>query len=407
MFCSTEFPSPVTPTRTTFNYALLHQLAASHTVEALAPIAWTEELRWRLRHHQELTRCYSTDGIQVVHPRYYYTPGILRHRYHAYLHSAVHAGLRMRAHDTVPDVILSYWAHPDGAVAARLAQEWRVPSILMVGGSDVLVFTRTMKRRRAIVRALSSADAVVAVGNQLRDRIVELGVQPDRVRVIKRGVDATTFHRKDKAVCRLALGIPPNASVLLWAGRMVGIKGLSVLLSALPAVISKRPETVLCLIGTGPEEPALRKQAKKLGLQEHVRFCGPRPHQELPTWFNAADATVLPSLSEGIPNVLLESLACGTPFVATSVGGIPEIDHQGGGVLIDPRNSQQLGDALIEVLNGPLAVPPSYVPRQTEEFAAGILALAEELCGQNQERRYVPSIGSTASRLEGSVAGVC
>src|SRR5439155_10695850 len=107
---------------------------------------------------------------------------------------------------------------------------------------------------------------------------------------------------------------------------------------------------VCYVIGEGPLRPALQRQVAALDLAEQVKFVGSRPHAELPTWFRAADVFVLSSHSEGVPNVLLEACACGTRFVATNVGGIPEIADRGCGMLVAPGDPQALARAIDQSL---------------------------------------------------------
>ena len=100
------------------------------------------------------------------------------------------------------------------------------------------------------------------------------------------------------------------------------------------------------LIGQGPARAVLEKQIQRLPLGDRVRFVGPRPHDQLPDWFREASVFVLPSRSEGLPTVLLEALATGTPFVASRVGGIPELGHLGQCRLVRPDDPAKLAKAI-------------------------------------------------------------
>ncbi len=119
----------------------------------------------------------------------------------------------------------------------------------------------------------------------------------------------------------------------------------------MPALLRARGiEYRLYLVGEGPLDGDLRTQAEAHGLADHVTFVGPRLHDELPDWYHAADLTVLPSRSEGLPNVLRESLACGTPFVASDVGGITEIADPSCSLLVAPEDHESLADAIARAL---------------------------------------------------------
>jgi glycosyltransferase involved in cell wall biosynthesis len=224
-----------------------------------------------------------------------------------------------------PDCILGYWAHPDGAVALRIARSLGVPSLIISGGSDVMLLTRQGRRRRGVVQALQEADAVVTVSQSLHGRVVELGVDPKKVHVVSQGLDRELFHPGDQEEARKRLGLPSRDKVLVYVGNLLPVKGLEVLLAACAALREGGTVVRLYVVGEGPLRKSLESQSAALSLSGMVTFVGARLQHQLPDWYRAADLTVLSSWSEGLPNVLRESLACGTPFVATRVGGVPEI----------------------------------------------------------------------------------
>ncbi len=138
---------------------------------------------------------------------------------------------------------------------------------------------------------------------------------------------------------------------------MEPVKGLDVLLDAWQQLCDQRPAPLLLLVGEGGERAALERRARPLG--DSIRFVGPVPHAALPDWYRAADLFVLPSRSEGMPNALLESLACGTPFVASAVGSVPD--------LLEPASvAVPAGDAfaLSGALSARLALRPMSVRAQ-------------------------------------------
>ncbi len=248
-----------------------------------------------------------------------------------------------------PDVVLSYYAHPDGEVALRLARRLGVPVALMVGGSDVLVVTTDPLRRRRVEDVLRGVDAVVTIGENLRDRVVAMGVPVERVTSLMRPVDPR-FVPGDQGANRRLLGLPLDHTVLLWVGRLVPVKAVDILIRALAVLRAQHPALVACIAGDGPETARLRALSGQLGVDTLVRWLGAVQHDDLPDWYRAADVTVLPSLSEGVPNVLLESVACGTPFVASNVGSIPEIADDACDRLVPPGQARDLAVAIGEVL---------------------------------------------------------
>jgi len=395
LFLSNEFPNLCEPTKATFNHDLLSALACEHEITVISPISWWDELRARCRHPFRPWPSVRQVGRLVVHhPRFYYTPGRLRHRYGTFLWWSLRRTISRILRGPRPDCILSYWAHPDGEVAVRLARLLGIPSVVMVGGSDVLLLARDSRRQECIRRVLQQADAVVAVSGDLADRVAALGVARRRVHVLRRGVDETLFSPGDRKAARLRLALPVDRRLLLWVGRMVPVKGLDTLLAACELLRQRGQDFQLCLIGDGPLLASLEAEVRQRGLSDYVKFIGPIAHDQLGPWFQAADVTVLPSRSEGIPNVLLESLACGTPFVASSVGGIPEIADHAAARLVPPNDPQQLAAALEAALDSPTGVAEADRPHTLQQFAGRVADLVRTLeCSRTScpESRHEPS----------------
>ena len=379
LFFSNVFPNPLEPHKGTFNLSALRALAEAHAVRVVSPVAWTKELAAFLGGIRGIDRRQPAflGGPWAEYPRFYYPPKILRTSYEPFLRCSVGRTFRRAAESFRPDAILSYWAHPDGAVATWLARRIGVPSVVMVGGSDVLLLARR-GRRRAIVKSLDSADAVITVSRHLADYIVRAGIPHEKVHVVHRGVDRALFRPFSREAARRKLGIDPETKVLVSVGRLVPVKGFSVLIEAC-RVLREWDERIACyVLGGGPLERALRRQVERNGLDGIVRLCGPQRQQELARWYQAADLAVLPSLSEGIPNVLLEAMACGTPFVGSAVGGVPEIADPHCDRLVPPGDAVKLAEAVrsrLEQRNG--VGPRRFEPLSWCESAAGLAAVIE------------------------------
>jgi peptidoglycan/xylan/chitin deacetylase (PgdA/CDA1 family) len=357
------FPMPWEPTRGVFNDDLVRQLARAHEVRVVCPVPWLVELkRWRaggvspLMAHNSggltvLTRQVVREGVEVHYPRFWYPPRMLRTWYGWFLRLSVERTVRRLLRAAPPDAVLGYWAHPDGEVAVRTARRAGVPAVVMIGGSDILLLARNSARRRCITRVLQAADAVIAMSQNLRDRVRELGVSAAKVHVVHRGVDPDLFFPGDRREARRKLGLAVQGPLVLWVGRMVPVKGLDVLLEAWARVRRAQQAGRLWLVGDGPLRSALEARAQQADLAGAVAFAGPIAHARLGDWYRAADLTVLPSRSEGVPNVLRESLACGTPFVASRVGGIPEIATDPQRQLVEPNDPDALARAITRALS--------------------------------------------------------
>ena len=347
LFLSSEFPTPVDPNRAVFNRQMIRGLAARHRVQVVCPIAWTEAVRAKPQ-----PALPASEAFAAHYPRFYFPPRLSLHRRGDWMWWSVRRRLLKDAERFRPEVVLSYYAHPDGEVAQRLARRLGVPVALMVGGSDVLLVTKDPRRRQRVEAVLRGVDAVVTIGGNLRERVVAMGVPGERVTSVMRPVDAARFAPGDRSQARQRRGLPLDRPVVLWVGRLVPVKAVDTLLRAVALLREQHPSLVLCLVGEGPEAGTLRALSGQLGLESLVRWLGAVAHDDLPDWYRAADVTVLPSLSEGVPNVLLESVACGTPFVASRVGSIPEIADDACDRLVPPGEAAALATAIGEVLAG-------------------------------------------------------
>jgi glycosyltransferase involved in cell wall biosynthesis len=345
---TTLYPNPQQPRHGIFVEQRLRQLVRSGQVAShvVAPVAWLvrDVSVRRIPAHEE------RHAIPIDHPRYAVVPKVGMSIAPALLAASTLRALeRVRAagHDFA--AIDAHYLYPDGVAAAWLARRLGKPLVLTARGSDVNLLPLYALPRRQILWATRRAAAVITVSRALEERLVALGVPADRITTLRNGVDLELFRPGDRAAARSVLGLAGRT--LLSVGHLEPNKGHHVVLEALAAL----PGTTLVIAGDGPQAGSLRALAHRLGLADRVRFVGTLPQQELPSWYGAADALVLASSREGMPNVVLEALACGTPVVATAVGGIPEIvSDQAAGVLMVRRDAR----ALVEALEALFRTPP-------------------------------------------------
>jgi glycosyltransferase involved in cell wall biosynthesis len=169
--------------------------------------------------------------------------------------------------------------------------------------------------------------------------------------VIYNGVERARYRPRPRDESRRRLGIETEAPTVVFVGNLKPVKGLEFLLAAFATLREKTTGARLHLIGRGPLEADLRKTVIDAGLDDAVRLEGEQSPAEVARWMSAADLVCLPSVNEGVPNVLLEAMACGTPVVASDVGGIPEIVDPGAcGYLVAPGDPRELADALERAL---------------------------------------------------------
>jgi glycosyltransferase involved in cell wall biosynthesis len=191
------------------------------------------------------------------------------------------------------------------------------------------------------------ADIVLTVSENLKEHLVnEIGFPAESIISIQNGVDTESFRPNgDQTAQREALGWPASNVIVGSVGRLVAVKNHATLLRAVALAASRIPQLTLVLVGNGPLDAELKKLADQLGIGNRVFFLGCR--DDVPRLLNAMDIFVLPSLREGMPNALLEAMACGLPVIATEVGGASEIVRDGeNGLLVCPTNVEQLSQHL-------------------------------------------------------------
>ena len=256
------------------------------------------------------------------------------------------------------DVVHShYWL--SGWVGHLIAPRWHVPQVTMFHTlgrlkNDALVAgAETDARIHAEERIVATSDWIVAASEHERQALADLyGASPERVAVIPCGVDLDLFRPVDQAAARRRLGL--QGDVLLFVGRMDPIKGLDLLIRAF-ARLPRRPNLSLVVVGGDGGEPEFQRNqglARELGVADRVYFRGAVPQDLLPDYYSAATVCVVPSHYESFGLSAIEGLACGTPVIASKVGGLPMvIQDRENGLLVPWRRPETLAARLAEFLD--------------------------------------------------------
>lgn len=248
------------------------------------------------------------------------------------------------------DIIIGQMGCPGGYAAVRLARKFGKKAVVGLRGSDVNSYLTRPVLKRFMRWTLNKADRLVTVSTAMKAELVRYGYSPSIIDVIYNGVDEALFHPLNQAESRRRLNIPPNWKILLFVGTLSRYKGIDLLLLAFQLL--NNPEIWLICIGQGSERQLIEDFITKHALQDRVLVKSAVPHSQLLIWYTAADVVVLPSLNEGVPNVILESMAAGTPVVASAVGGIPEVIIPGlNGLLHQAGSINDLKDKIIDALN--------------------------------------------------------
>lgn len=321
---TTLFPNPVKPTHGPFVATRLEKLVASGEVvaEVVAPVPWLPSwVRYPSAGRLDLVpRTRLHGGLTVHHPRYLVVPKIgMTLTPHTLFWTFKHTLEQLLAQNRRFDLIDAHYFYPDGVAAVWLARHFGIPVTVTARGTDLNLIPEYPTPRRMICEAAAQADGLITVCQALKDRLVELGPPPERVTVLRNGVDLQLFKPIDRDKAREKLDL--TRRTLGSVGGLVERKGHHHAICALAAL----PDTDLLIVGEGPERMALGRLAAKQGVRKRVRFLGRVEQKQLPEIYSAMDALVLASTREGWANVLLEAMACGTPVVASAVWGTPEV----------------------------------------------------------------------------------
>jgi teichuronic acid biosynthesis glycosyltransferase TuaC len=326
---TTLFPHGADPTHCIFVYQRLAHLAQRHGYEVVVVSSTPYVPKWLKARRRCIVRDFPKEerigNLTVYHPRYLLIPKISMpiHAFSMFIGSlfrVISLNKRMRF-----DCIDAHFVYPDGLAGLLLAKCLGVPIVISARGSDVTLYPSFRLIRPMIRWTLNHADAVIAVSAALKKAMLALGIRPRKIAVIPNGVDARRFYPIAKDTARRKLNLEEVGPLIVAVGALVPSKGHELLIRAFAQISPQNPRLQLYIIGEGPLRPVLEKLITKLGIDDGVHLPGKKPNEELPLWFSAADISCLASAREGWPNVVMESLACGTPVVATRVGGIPEI----------------------------------------------------------------------------------
>ncbi len=257
-----------------------------------------------------------------------------------------------------------YWL--SGAVGLSLRERWGVPLVQMFHTLGRLKNDATRNgadrepelRLAEEARIVGAADRIVAATAVERAHLVShYGADPARIAVIPCGVDTELFAPGDQPAARAALGLDDRPR-LLYVGRLAPIKGLETLLDSMARLRAAGSRAQLCIVGGDVDENLdghegeLRARLRRLDLRDSVTFVGAQPQERLRTWYVAADATVLPSYYESFGMVALEAMACGSPVVASRVGGLQTtVRDRVTGLLVPDHDPAALADTLARVLD--------------------------------------------------------
>lgn len=349
---TTLFPNSRQPRNGIFIANRLRHLCNTGRIEAtvVAAVPW---FPGAYRDLSEVPQAEIMFGFDVRHPRYIQVPAIGMRAQPNSLARALLKALRLNGMDRSRfDVIDAHYFYPDGVAAARVAQELDLPLVISARGSDINLIGEIPFAQQRMLQAAKKADALIAVSTALATRMIALGMPADRTHVLRNGVDTELFCPFPRAEARRRLGLREDSALVLGVGNLVHVKGFELLIRAMAAL----PHMQLLIVGEGPLRASLGSLAGSIA-PGRVEFRDNMSQSELRFAYAASDVLGLPSIQEGWPNVILEAMSCGTPVVASAVGGVPEILQAGASALLvhqrDPDNWARAVRTLLETSPAP------------------------------------------------------
>jgi teichuronic acid biosynthesis glycosyltransferase TuaC len=347
---STLFPSSVRPNHGIFVETRLRQLLTSGQVETrvVAPVPWfpfRHKMFGEYAHHAAIPHHEVRNGISVEHPRFLLLPRVgMNSAPQALARTGLAAAKKLIAEGYNFDLIDAHYFYPDGVAATIIGKALNKPVVITARGTDINLIPQYEKPRRMILQAAEDCTAIITVCEALKNTMVGLGGTAQKITVLRNGVDLELFYPEDRAMARDKFGVTRFA--LASVGNLIPTKGHQLVMEALREL----PDVELMIAGRGPHEKKFMDLAVRLGVADRVKFLGVLSQAELRGLYSAVDVLVLASEREGWPNVLLEAMACGTPVVASAVGGIGEIITQEiCGVLMGECNPREIAHAIVSL----------------------------------------------------------
>jgi len=372
---STLYPNAVNPRFGTFVARSLEGLAklgaktGEWRVSMVNPIGVPPIALGRYRALSELEPVAQENGVTIHRPRFTLIPKIGARRNASSIAKAVLPLIEQIHADQPIDVIDAQFFFPDGPAVSMVAQHLGLPFSIKARGSDISLWGDQDFARQQILDAADKATGLLAVSEALKCEMVTLGMPGEKIAIHYTGLDRDRFRPLGHTQLRAQLGqqlgfrMSHNAPLLACVGALIERKGQDIAISALPAL----PETRLILVGKGDDQSRLESLARELGVAERVHFAGSVDHDVMPLILSAADAMVLPTVSEGLANAWVESIACGTPVITTNVGGARELINND----IAGRLIERTPEAVVDAVQSLLAAPPNpqEVAASAERFS--------------------------------------
>ncbi len=355
LIISSMYPNKYSPYSGIFIHTQAKYLQrAGCSLRVIAPVPFSPKALWfksKWRNYGQLPSFGLLEGIPVYYLRYINLPGSWFHGPSCYtMYPNTLWSLDAIIRDFKPDIVHAHMATPDGYVGLKISRRHRLPFVCSLRGGDINTYPYRDRLTMALTRkVIARAHKVVSVSGALRSAAEKICQVNKKIHVVYNGCDNELFspNAESRIIFRKKLGIGQEKKVLIFAGLINECKGIHELMEAFFALSGQFPDLNLILVGEGSARRHIETMAVSRNMLGRVHVIGNQKHSEMPKWLNTADLFVLPSHSEGLPNVILEAMGCNLPVVATKVGGIPEaVADWESGILIAKQDTHALTGAI-------------------------------------------------------------
>jgi glycosyltransferase involved in cell wall biosynthesis len=337
LFFSNLFPLPWETTRGQFNLQQTAHMEEEADISYLIPVSvfiWFKHVFFGQKTYGKKNYC--------LFP-FFYIPKVGRSLHPLFMLLSMLISVKPLFWFARHKYVLASWAYPEGVTAAILKKAFGFKLTIDCLGSDVNVHSLCPKRKKQLSFAFNQATTVATKSKALAKEVLKIAPKAN-VKTIYNGVNFERFSVVQK----------PNTKTfkLLFIGNLINTKGVFELLAAAKKLNDDKVDFELSIIGNGPEKNNLASYIVTNNLSASVKLIGGVPHELLDQWFSKSHALVLPSYREGVPNVIMEALATGTPVVATKVGGIPEvIEHERNGILLEDYQPDSIYQGIRQLMS--------------------------------------------------------
>lgn len=329
---SSLFPNNAAPSNGLFIRERMFRVAKHTNMTVISPIPWfpgQQLLRiFKKNYRPQPDKIEIQQGITVYFPRFFSFPGVLRNLDAFMMYLCCLPLVRKLKKENSIEIIDSHFTYPDGLAATWLARKAGLKSTITLRGTEI-PHSKTLGKRKQLMKAWIQADRLFCVSNSLCQHAIAMGINAEKFTFIGNGIDTEKFKPIAKTDAKKRLNIDTHTKVLITVGGLVERKGFHRVIACLPQLLKVYPKLLYLIIGGVSAEGNYKQQicelAEKLAVTDNIRFLGSLKPEDLSLPLSAADVFVLSSSNEGWANVILEAMACGTPVIATDVGGNAEV----------------------------------------------------------------------------------